>query len=57
MLALFGQVHWRTLTIFIDKKAPEFCNAGAFCLADYSAASSAISSTAGTGFNWLAACS
>jgi len=38
MLAIFGQVHWRTLTIFNDKKAPEFCNAGAFYLADYSAA-------------------
>jgi hypothetical protein len=33
MQDIFGQVHWRTLTIFDDKKAPEFCNAGAFCLA------------------------
>lgn len=38
MQDIFGQVHWRTLTIFDDKKAPEFCNAGAFALADYSAA-------------------
>lgn len=30
MQDIFGQVHWRTLTIFDDKKAPEFCNAGAF---------------------------
>lgn len=33
MQDIFGQVHWRTLTIFDDKKAPEFCNAGAFLLA------------------------
>lgn len=37
MQDIFWQVHWRTLTIFDDKKAPEFCNAGAFYLADYSA--------------------
>lgn len=41
MQDIFVQVHWRTLTIFDDKKAPEFCNAGAFCLANYSAAGSA----------------
>jgi hypothetical protein len=33
MLDIFGQVHWRTLTNFNDKKAPESCDAGAFCLA------------------------
>jgi hypothetical protein len=35
MQDIFGQVHWRTLRNFNDKKAPEFCNAGAFCLANY----------------------
>ena len=35
MQDIFGQVHWRTLIIFNDKKAPEFCNAGAFSLANY----------------------
>ena len=32
MQDIFGQVHWRTLLNFDDKKAPEFCNAGAFLL-------------------------
>ena len=36
----FWQVHWRTLTIFNDKKAPEFYNWRAFCLANYSATGS-----------------
>ena len=39
MLGIFGQVHWRTVTIFNDKKAPELLSAGAFCLANYSAVS------------------
>jgi hypothetical protein len=33
MLDVFGQVHWRTLQNFNDKKAPESCDAGAFSLA------------------------
>jgi hypothetical protein len=37
MQDIFGQVHWRTLQNFNDKKAPELCSAGAFLLANYSA--------------------
>jgi hypothetical protein len=32
MQCIFGQVHWRTLRNFNDKKAPESCDAGAFLL-------------------------
>ena len=51
MQDIFGQVHWRTLTIFDVKKAPESCDAGAFCLADYSVAAWAV------GCSWAFACS
>jgi hypothetical protein len=47
MQDIFGQVHWRTLQNFNDKKAPESFDAGAFCLADYSAAGSATASATG----------
>jgi hypothetical protein len=33
MLDIFGQVHWRTLQNFDDKKAPESSDAGAFFFA------------------------
>ena len=42
MQDIFGQVHWRMLRNFNDKKAPELFSAGAFCLANYSAAASVV---------------
>lgn len=43
MQDIFGQAHWRTLTNFDDKKAPESCDAGAFLLAKfYSAGASSL---------------
>jgi hypothetical protein len=44
MLGIFGQVHWRTLRNFNDKKAPESSDAGAFYLANYSPAGSVTGS-------------
>jgi hypothetical protein len=44
MQDIFGQVHWRTLQKFDDKKAPESSDAGAFYLANYSPAGSATGS-------------
>jgi hypothetical protein len=51
MQDIFGQVHWRTLQKFDDKKAPESSDAGAFSLPIYSAAGCG----AGCG-NWASAC-
>lgn len=51
MLGIFGQVHWRTVTNFNDKKAPEFFNAGAFYLANYSVTSSAFVASASAACN------